>query len=93
MLRPTNFIAAKWLTKNKPMAGLITHDQIIKALFKPGAKPRLATVEKALRRRGLPFEYGEGVLFTTEAAWNAKIMGLESTQKDDETIDFVKKNA
>jgi len=72
------------------MPGLITHDQIVRALFKPGAKPRLATVEKALRRRGLPFEYGEGVLFTTEAAWNAKIMGLESTTTDDETIDFVR---
>jgi hypothetical protein len=72
------------------MPGLITHDKIIKALFKPGAKPRLATVEKALRRRGLPFGYGEGVLFTTEAAWNAKIMGVESDKKDDETIEFLR---
>jgi hypothetical protein len=72
------------------MPSLITHDQIIKALFKPGAKPCLATVEKALRRRGLPFKYGEGVLFTTEAAWNAKIMGVESDKKDDETIEFLR---
>lgn len=72
------------------MPNLITHAQIVQALFKPGAKPRLATVEKALRRRGLPFEYGEGVLFTTETAWNAKIMGLESTKKNDEAIEFVR---
>jgi len=72
------------------MPGLITHDQIVQALFKPGAKPRLATVEKALRRRGLPFEYGEGVLFTTESAWNAKIMGVQSPPKDDDSIEFVR---
>lgn len=72
------------------MGALITHDQIVQALFKPGAKPRLSTVEKALRRRGLPFEYGEGVLFTTETAWNAKIMGLESTEQDHGDIEFVR---
>jgi len=74
------------------MSGLITHDQIVKALFKPGAKPRLSTVEKALLKRGLPFGYGNGVLFTTEAAWNAKIMGIESAKKDNETIDFINQN-
>ena len=66
-------------------------DAIVKALFKPGAKPRLSTVEKALLKRGLPFGYGNGVLFTTEAAWNAKLMGIESAKKDDDPIDFLGK--
>ena len=46
------------------MPGLIYFDEIKKALGLP-PKARLVTVEKALLRRNLPFEYGEKGVFST----------------------------
>lgn len=71
------------------MPGLIYFDEIKRALGLP-PKARLVTVEKALLRRNLPFEYGEKGVFTTLEAWNSKITGLTFTTTDEEPIEFEK---
>lgn len=69
------------------MPGLIYYDEIKKALGL-SSKARLTTVEKALRRRNLPFEYGDKGLFATVDAWNNKISGVASSDSEIIEIEF-----
>lgn len=69
------------------MPGLIYYDEIKKALGLP-SKARLTTVEKALRRRNLPFEYGDKGLFSTLDAWNNKIAGVVSSEDEIDDFEF-----
>jgi len=68
------------------MPGLIFYDEIKQALGLPKST-RLATVERVLRKRGLPFEYGETGVFSTLDLWNAKIAG-QTVEQSSEPIEF-----
>jgi hypothetical protein len=69
------------------MTEIIPYDDIKKAL---GLRPkcRVSTVERELRKRGLPFEYGKNCVFTTKDAWNAKIMGI-TFEKNEPKIELI----
>lgn len=69
------------------MPGLIYYDEIKQALGLP-PKAKLSTVERFLRKKGLPFEYGVTGVFTTQEAWNNKIMGKPSDDTDADPIEF-----
>lgn len=71
------------------MPGLIYYDEIKRAMGLP-PEAQLVSVEKALRKRRLPFEYGASGVFTTQEAWNRHILGDDYQQKDTETLDFLR---
>jgi len=61
------------------MIGNILQFQDLQELCKPGAKPRLATVEQWARHRRIKFEYdGNGGIWTTMTALN-DALGLNSS--------------
>lgn len=74
------------------MPGLIYYDEIKQAMFphiddEARKRIRLSSVERALRRRGLPFEYGENGVFAMQDAWMKKLSG-ELIKPDDDPIEF-----
>jgi hypothetical protein len=78
------------------MPGLIFYDEIKQALFpnldeEKRKNIRLSRVEKALAKRGLPFEYGENGVFAMQDSWVRKIAGSEESNIIDEPIRFVRK--
>lgn len=68
------------------MIGPILQFQDLQDLCKPGAHPRLATVEKWARKIGLHYTYdAEGGIITTVDAFNAAI-GLKTPAANDDKL-------
>lgn len=67
------------------MIGDVLQFRDLQELCRPGKRPRLATVERWARARGVRIQYdGEGGVWTTTAALNAAL-GLASPAQTQET--------
>lgn len=57
------------------MSEIISYDEIKLALGLP-KNCRLSTVESALRKRNLPFEYGVNGVFAMKSLWVRRMTGM-----------------